>query len=93
MVIACLDYCWKSASSIGDKDGSIPSNEIGDGFGMEYQVQLYDLQVKDLREKQQHVLLQGIRFNISVQSDLVIIVNIRCAWGDLRNYYEMRELA
>ena len=48
--------------------------------------------MKDLKEKQPHVLLQGTRFNISVQSDLVKIVSIRSVWVDLWNYYEVRDL-
>ena len=59
---------------------------------MEYQVQRYDLRVKDSREKQLRILSQGIGFNISVQSDLVMVVSIYSIWFDLRNNHEMREL-
>ena len=59
---------------------------------MECPLHKQDLQVKDSREKQLHSLPQGIGFNISVQSDLVMIVSICSIWLDLWNNYEMREL-
>ena len=59
---------------------------------MEYSLHYYDLRVKDSREGKPRVVLQGIGFDIAVQSILIVIVSIRSVWVDLCNYYEMREL-
>ena len=48
--------------------------------------------MKDSREKQLRVWVYEIRFNIAVQSIMIVTVSIRSVWVDLWNYYEMKEL-
>ena len=48
--------------------------------------------MKDLREKQLRILLEGIEFSIVLQSIVIEPARIRTAWLDLWNYYEMIEL-
>ena len=60
---------------------------------MDCPLQQYDVRVKHSIEKQLRVLLQWIRFDIAVQSTMIVIASAGSVWIDLWNNYEMRELS